>query len=162
MSVTLEILRSWRRPRAATRRQLQGASEARALAYLILACLLIFVGQWPRLSREAFLDPSVPLDARIGGALMGIMFIAPLFLYGLAALSHMVARLMGGRGTWLSARVALFWTLLATAPLFLLYGLVAGFMGPGTALSVTGAVTMAGFLAHWILALAEAEGIGRS
>ena len=161
MSISTEIVRSWRRPRAATRRQLDHASEPRALAHLVIACLLIFVAQWPRLSREAYLDPSIPLDARIGGALMGIMFIAPLFFYALAALSHLVARLMGGRGSWLSARIALFWSLLATTPLFLLYGMVAGFLGPGPALSLTGAVAMAGFLAHWILSLAEAEGIGR-
>jgi hypothetical protein len=160
MSITLEIVRSWTRPRAVTRRQLDAPSEARALAHLVIGCLLIFVAQWPRLSREAYLDPSVPLDARIGGALMGIMFIAPLLLYALAALSHLIARLMGGRGTWLSARIALFWTLLATAPLFLLYGLVAGFIGQGPALSLTGLVALSGFLAHWVLALAEAEGIG--
>ncbi len=34
-------------------------------------------------AREAHLDDTVPLDALLGGALMGWMFIAPLALYGL-------------------------------------------------------------------------------
>ncbi len=163
MAVTTELVRSWRGPRAAMRRQMAaGLSEARALAYLMAACGLIFVAQWPRLSREAYLYPEVPLDARIGGALMGWVFIMPLALYGVAALSHLFARMFGGRGSWLGARVALFWSLLASVPLFLLHGLVAGFIGPGAALSVTGLVLLMGFLAHWTLALAEAEGLGTS
>ena len=35
----------------------------------MLACALIFVAQWPRLSRAAFLDPSIELNARLAGAL---------------------------------------------------------------------------------------------
>ena len=160
MALTTEILRSWRSPRAATRRQLDGATEARALMHLMVACLLIFVAQWPRLAREAELAPEVPLDARVGATLMAWMFIMPLVLYAVAGLSHVVARALGGRASWLGARVALFWSLLASAPLFLLYGLVAGFIGAGAAMTLTGAVLTAGFLGHWLLALVEVEGFG--
>jgi hypothetical protein len=160
MAVSTEIVRSWRSPRAALRRQIAaGLSEARALAYLMAACGLIFVAQWPRLSREAYLDPAVPLEARVAGALQGIVFLLPLLFYGLAALSHLLARQFGGRGGWLGARVALFWSLLAAAPLFLLDGLVAGFIGPGPARTATGALLAGGLLLHWALALAEAERI---
>jgi hypothetical protein len=134
--------------------------EGRALAYLMSASALIFVAQWPRLSREAYLQPEVPLEARLGAALLGWLFMAPLFFYALAALSHLAARVMGGRGSWLAARLALFWTLLAVAPGFLFHGLVAGFIGPGPALTVTGALLLGGFVLHWIFALAEAERIG--
>ncbi len=158
MAVSTDIGRSWRGPGTALRRQLAaGATEGRALAFLMAACGLIFVAQWPRLSREAHLDPSVPLEARIAGALQGIVFILPLAMYGLAALSHLLARLFGGTGTWFAARLALFWSLLAAAPLFLLHGLVAGFVGPGPALDLTGLVVLAAFLGHWALALAAAE-----
>jgi hypothetical protein len=158
MAVSTEIVRSWRAPGAAIRRQLDaGVGEARALAYLMAACGLIFVAQWPRLSREAHLNPDVPLEALMAGALQGIVFILPLLLYGVAAISHLVARAFGGCGSWLGARLALFWTLLATAPLFLLHGLVAGFLGPGAALNAAGIVLSAGFLGHWLLALAGAE-----
>lgn len=161
MAVTTEMLRSWRAPRLAIRRQLAaGAGEPRALAYLMVACTLIFVAQWPRLAREAELDPSVPLEARLGAALLGWVFLAPLFFYGLAALSHLLARVFGGQGTWFGARLALFWSLLVSVPLWLLSGLTAGFFGPGPERTLTGALLAVGFLGHWVLALAEAEGAG--
>lgn len=161
MSLVAEIARSWRNPRAVMRRQLErGVREDRALAYLILACFIIFVAQWPRLSREAHLDPSVPLDARLGGALFGLMFILPLLAYGLAALSHLVARIIGGRGGHFGARLALFWALLASWPLWLFDGLVTGFIGPGPASTASGSLLAVAFLGMWLLSLAEAEGIG--
>lgn len=158
MAVTSDILATYRNPRAVMRRHLAGgAREDRALIFLFAACLLIFVAQWPRLSREAYLNPEVPLDARIGAALLGWMFIAPLCLYAIAAASHLVARAFGGRGTFFSARMALFWSLLAAAPLFLLHGLVAGFVGPGAGLRVTGLGVLAVFLGIWFLSLTTAE-----
>ena len=116
--------------REVLRRKLAGgAREDRALATLFGACLLIFVAQWPGLSRAAHLEPEIPLDARLGGALMAWLFIAPLAAYVIAAVSHAVARLLGGRGSWFGARLALFWALLAASPLWLLNGLVAGLIG---------------------------------
>ena len=157
MALSSDMLRTWRSPRAALRRQLAGASEGRALGYLMTACILIFVAQWPRLAREAHLDPTIPLDARLGGALYGLVLLLPLLAYALAALSHLAARPMGGQGSWFGARLALFWSLLAAAPLFLLNGLVVGLIGPGPAATLSGAALAAGFLGHWLLALIEAE-----
>jgi hypothetical protein len=158
MALTADIVATYRGPGRVMRRQLEGgAREDRALFYLLLACGLIFVAQWPRLSREAYLNPEVPLQALIGGALMGWLFIAPLALYGLAALSHLVARALGGQGNWFTARLALFWSLLAAVPLWLLFGLVSGFIGPGPAESLVGLIALAGFLAIWLLSLIEAE-----
>ncbi len=125
--------------------------------YLVLGCSLIFVAQWPRLSREAYLDPSVPLDARIGGALMGWLFLVPLAAYGIAAATHLAARLFRGAGTWYSARLAFFWTILATSPAWLFHGLVAGFIGPGPAHTVVGALLLLAFVSIWGICLREAE-----
>ncbi|MFN3641877.1 MAG: YIP1 family protein [Gemmobacter sp.] len=158
MSVTARILATWRDPRGVMRAHLAaGPREDRALAVLFGACLLIFVAQWPGLSRAAHLDPAVPLDARIGGALMGTVFLVPLLAYAVAAASHLAARAMGGRGSWFGARMALFWSLLAVSPLMLLQGLVAGFLGPGLAATLVGVAVLAGFLFLWLSALAEAE-----
>jgi hypothetical protein len=157
MSVLRNALRSWANPRAAFVRELSGATEAKALAYLMGACFLIFVAQWPALARAAALDPAIPFDARIGGALLGWLFIAPLFFYALAGLAHLIARAFGGRGSGLSARMALFWSLVASVPLFLLFGLVSGFLGEGPARNIVGALLAIGFLAHWALAFHEAE-----
>lgn len=158
MAITLDMLRSWRDPRGVIRAKLaEGPREDRALATVMGACLLIFVAQWPRLSREAFLDPSIPLQARMMGALMGVVFLLPLILYGVAAASHVLARAFGGKGDWFRARMALFWALLAVSPLMLLNGLVAGFLGQGAALTAVGVIVAAGFLYLWINMLVEAE-----
>jgi hypothetical protein len=158
VTVTEEILATWRRPREILRARLNdGVREDRALAVLIGACVLMFVAQWPVLSRAATLDPSVPLNARIGGALMATMFILPIVLYAVAAVSHVVARLVGGKGTHHGARLALFWSLLCASPLFLLNGLVAGLLGQGTQSTVVGLMVLVAFLWLWITLLVEAE-----
>ncbi|MFT4149676.1 MAG: YIP1 family protein [Paracoccaceae bacterium] len=158
MAVTTDILRGWRDPRGLIReKQAAGVREDRALATCMGACALIFVAQWPRLAREAFLDPSVPLDARMGGALLAVVFLLPLLLYGIGALSHLVARVFGGKGTWFHARLALFWALLVVTPAMLLQGLIAGFVGPGTGAAILGALVGLGFLYLWLSMLIEAE-----
>lgn len=161
MAVTTDIAAMYRRPRTVFRRLIStGPREDRALMFLMLACGIIFVAQWPRLARAAHLEPGVPLQALLGGALMAWMFLAPLILYALAAASRVVAGLLGGQGTWYGARLALFWSLLAAAPLWLLTGMVAGFLGPGPALSLTGAVALATFLLFWGIGLVETEKAG--
>ena len=158
MPVSTDILESNRRPREVFRRKLAGgAHEGRALATLIGACLLIFVAQWPGLARAAYVDPAIPLDARMGGALLGTLFLLPPIAYGVAALSHLVARAFGGKGNFFTARLALFWALLAVSPLMLLQGLVRGFIGPGPALTLVGLAVLAAFLALWVISLLESE-----
>lgn len=159
MAITTEILRTYRAPREVMRNLLaDGPREDRAIAYLMGACFVIFVAQWPRLQREALANPEgPPLDALLAAALFGWLFLAPLIFYGLAALSHVVARLLGGQGTWWRSRMALFWTLLAISPLMLLNGLVAGFVGEGLELQITGGVTLLAFAAIWGISLSEAE-----
>ena len=103
MALASDIVASYRAPRKAMRRILdRGASEGQAFALNFFACLIIFIAQWPRLSRDAFLNPEIPLEARLGGALMGVMMIAPLLFYGLAALSHLIAKPLRGKGDGLA------------------------------------------------------------
>ncbi len=132
MSIVMDILGSYRRPRTMFRRRVGGETrEDRAIAVLMGgACVIIFVAQWPRLSREAF-QQGEDVQMLIGGAtLLAWVFIMPLVLYALGTLSHLIARLLKGRGNAYRARFALFWALLCAAPLWLLNGLVAGFIGP--------------------------------
>lgn len=158
MGLTGDILASWRHPRATIRRQLAGGvQEDRALMLLMLGCGGLFVAQWPRLAREAALDPAVPLEARLGGALLGLLFLAPLALYALAAVSHLLARLLGGRGSFGAARIALFWSLVVALPGFLLHGLAQGFLGAVPATRILGWAVLAVFLTIWFLSLSEAE-----
>lgn len=158
MPVTTDIVASYRTPRQVLRRHLSlGLREDRALMFLMVACLLIFVAQLPRLSREATLNPEASLGEAATGELFVWLLVAPLFFYGLAALSHLIARLFGGQGTWYRARVALFWALLALSPLWLLRGLVAGFIGPGTSLDAMTLFALGIFALLWFANLREAE-----
>lgn len=157
MPVTTDILATYRGPRRTLRRLLaDGQREDRALIVLMAACLIIFVAQWPPLARQAHLEGQ-DLNPLLGGSLLAWVFIAPLMFYGLAALSHLVARLLGGQGSWYGARIALFWALLAASPLILLHGLVAGFIGEGPQLTVVALAWLAVFLWFWFAGLVEAE-----
>jgi hypothetical protein len=158
MSVTTDIAQSYLRPADVLDRRIGGAPrEDRAFVILLVSCALMFVAQWPYLARLAHEAPETPLDARMGGALMGWLFIAPLLFYLIAAIGRGIAHLMGGRATGYEARMALFWALLAASPLWLLNGLVAGFIGPGPAQNLVGALAVIAFLAIWLRGLFHVE-----
>ena len=158
MPVLADIRAAWAAPRRFLAGKLaEGPREDRAVAVLMGAAALSFVAQWPRLAREAHLDPSVGLDARMAGALMGTVFVLPLFAYGLAAVTHLVARVAGGRGSHYGARLALFWALLASAPLVLALGLAGGFVPQGPALTAAGVAVFGGFAYLWGMMLFQAE-----
>jgi nitrogen fixation/metabolism regulation signal transduction histidine kinase len=150
MPVTRDIVATYRGPGAVMRRLLaDNAREDRALAMVMAGCAVMFIAQWPRLARQAHLE-SVDLNPLLGAALLAWVFIAPLILYALAFLAFLLARLLGGKGTTLDARIALFWALLATSPLVLLHGLVAGFIGTGLQLQLVGAVWFLAFIWFWL------------
>lgn len=178
MALTLDIAAMYRRPRTVVRRLMAlGPREDRALLYLMLGCALIFVAQWPRLAREANLKPEIgqeicaaatpPIDpcdavaeatqALLGGALLAWIFLVPLAAYVIAALTRLIAKLVGGQGTWYRSRLALFWSLLASAPLWLLNGLVAGLIGGGPQLKIVSGLALAVFVLFWAISLREAE-----
>ncbi len=133
-----------------------GNREDRALAILMSFCGIVFIAQLPRLSREAHLTGQ-DLSILMGGTLMAWIFLAPLLLYLLAGLSHLLARILGGKGDWYGARLALFWSLLASSPLLLLHGLAAGFLGPGPQLQGVGILWLGVFVWFWISTLRQAE-----
>ncbi|WP_456386214.1 YIP1 family protein [Profundibacter sp.] len=158
MSATDDILQSYRHPRAVIRRHLnRGLREDYALYILLIACGIVFVSRWPELSRAAHLDPSNPLSARLWAAGLGWIFFAPLFFYALAWLSYLIARIIGGQGTPYGARLALFWSLLVVSPIWLLHGLVAGFIGKGPQLTAVGILLVGGFFWVWISSLIESQ-----
>ncbi|MDE0983147.1 MAG: hypothetical protein OSA52_00630 [Yoonia sp.] len=165
MAVTTDIMRTWRGPRAVMRDLLdQGQREDRALAYLMAACIVIFIAQWPRLSRLAAgfdgTGAEAPeLSRLIAYEFLGWLMVWPLMFYVIAAVAHVAAKVFGGQGDWYSARLALFWALLATTPMALLYGLMAGFLGPVTGANLVGALWLLSFIVIWFSCQREA---GRS
>lgn len=157
MAVTTDIVASYRRPATVMRRLLaMGRREDRALAFLMGGCLLTFIAQWPRLAREAHVTGE-ELNALLGAALLAWIFIMPLVLYALGAVIHLVAKAVGARGSFYSARLALFWSWLAAAPLLLLVGLMAGFAGPGPGLTIVSAAWLAVFSWIWVRSTWAAE-----
>ena len=160
MALVLDMVRSLRAPR----RVLRGLGTPREpwlLMVLMLACALVFVAQWPRLARAAHLDPSIPLDARLAGALFAWVFLAPLFFYAMAGLMTLalwlVARVSGA-----SIRLALFWALLVASPVMLLHGLVAGMVGPGAQAALVAALAALVFLAVLVAGLRVAVEAARA
>jgi len=148
MALVPDLWRGWRDPEGLMRAK-RGKGEGAALAAALGSCVLIFIAQWPRLAREATLQPEVPLEARLGGALLGLVFVLPLILYGVAAISQVALRLIGRPVSGLGARVALFWALLCITPLMLLHGLAVGFLGDGAAVAVLGLCVLASFGVLW-------------
>jgi hypothetical protein len=146
MSLSTDILRSYRAPRLVVREQLgAGRREDRVLVHLMLACVLIFVAQWPGVTRAAQLDPSVPLQARLGGVLMAVLFVLPLIAYALAFLIWLALRLVGPVSAY-GVRLALFWAVLAITPLMLAQAALSTALTQGGAMQLFGFVVLAGFL----------------
>jgi len=157
VGVASDILRAYVAPRAVFRTRVGGPPrEDRALVIVMVACLLIFVGRWPALQREA-LETGQALQMLVAATLFAWLFIMPLAAYAVGSLSHLIARPLGGAGSGYTARFALFWALLVASPLWLLAGLVAGLIGPGVQLQLVGAVALAAFLVHWGINLWTAE-----
>ena len=115
----------------------------------MIACLMFFVGQTPRLAREAF-ETEQDLGMLMGASLMAWIFIAPLVFYLLAGLTYLIARILRSRISAFGARLSLFWALLASSPLVLLWGLTAGFVGPGLELNLVGILWFATFIWFWV------------
>ena len=157
MPVTTDILASYRRPNTTLRAILaRGVSEPRALAYLMGACGVMFIAQWPKLAREAHLQDT-ELEPALGGALLATLIFLPLIFYTIAGLSQLAARVIGKPVAGYETRVALFWALLAASPLALLNGLVAGFIGPGPALTLVGVAWLVVLLWLWSAGLRQAR-----
>jgi len=157
MTVTTDLVATWRRPRSILRQHLaRGRSEPFALSFLLVFLALAFVGQWPVAAREAFLTGEPSASPRIMARALAVLATIPVW-YGLAALGHLAARAMGGQGTWYGARIALFWALASIGPLMLLQGLVAGMIGSGPALTLVTLLVGAAFLWLWATLLHEAE-----
>nr|WP_255434718.1 MULTISPECIES: hypothetical protein [unclassified Paracoccus (in: a-proteobacteria)] len=130
-----------------------GISEAGLLALLLGTMAVYFVAQWPAHARAAALDPSVPLQARLGGALLATLFLMPLVVMTAALVVQLLLRAFGTRIEGFESRLALVWALAAASPVMLLQGLTQGFVGPGPALTVVNLLAGAAFLVFWIAGL---------
>jgi len=159
MSLTRDIVATYRRPSQVVRRFLsQGRNEVRALLFLMIAGALIFVASAPFQAREALISPDGPLAVRLYWSAFLWVFIMPLLMYAFAAIIWLLSRVAGRRITGFEIRMTLFWALLASTPIILLLGLVAGMIGEGIQLQVTALLWLCVFGWFWISGLLTAEG----
>ena len=129
-----------------------GCDESRLLMFLYGFCAISFVAQTPRLARQAHLTGQ-DISALMGGTLLATLLFLPLIFYGLAAFTQLVRCCLRWPGTGFGARLSLFWSLLATTPILLLHGLVAGFLGAGAALNLVKVIWFSFFLWFWFATL---------
>lgn len=157
MSVSRDMIRTWRAPRAVMRKLLaMGKREDRALAFLMGGCFIVFMSQWPALARQAHITGE-EMSQLVAYSLLGWIFTWPLLFYALAAAAHIVAWALRGKGTFYTARLAMFWSLLATSPAALLYGLLRGLNGNVAGTYLVGGIWLAAFAVILLLTLFEAE-----
>lgn len=156
MSVIADMLSSYRGPHKVVARHLaMGVREDRALAVLMVGCVLLFVSSWPYNARLAHLEGQ-ELGPLVGGSLFALLFIAPLVFYLLATLVAAVLRLAGWKGGAYASRFSLFWALLASSPLLLLHGLIKGYLGVGPQEQIVGVFWFLAFMWFWISGLFQA------
>ncbi|OWU70614.1 YIP1 family protein [Phaeobacter sp. 22II1-1F12B] len=160
MPVTADITATYRGPGRVVERLLaQGRQETRALTFVMLACVLIFVAQAPYQAREAHLNPDGPLAVRLYWSAFFWVFIMPLVLYAFALVVWLVSKLARRRLSAFDVRLTLFWALLAVTPVTLLLGLIAGFVGPGPGLQLVSVLWLGVFGWFWISGLIRADGM---
>ena len=170
-SLLARIAAAWVDFRASTARELaEDPGEPRLLAYALGGCLILWLARAPEvLARDmaqaaaAGVAPTAPAML-LTAHLVSMLFFTPLMLYGVAALSRLVLRGFGGTGDWKATRTAVFWSLLAAAPAFLLAALIgqalslSGQAQAGTAAGAAGGVV---WLWFWSQGLAQAHGFAR-
>lgn len=157
MSLVGDIVESWRAPSRGVRRHLaRPRSEAFVFTFLFTFLMVAFIAQWPVAARLAHLQPDVPMSQRMFAAGLGLLATIPLW-YALAGLSALVVRVLGGQGSWYSARLTLFWAMASFAPAMLLMGMATAFLGQGRQTTLLGAVIGVVFVLRWGLMLREAE-----
>ena len=146
MSIVRNIMRSYRHPNLVLGGvAVSDAPEARSLAYLMGGCALAFVAQWPVVARQAHIDGE-EMNMLLAASLMGWLFIMPLIFYVLALLLTFALKALGTKASAQAMRSGVFWSFFAASPLMLLYGLVAGFIGEGSAKQVVGFLWFAAFV----------------
>lgn len=159
MSLTSDIIATYRGPgRVVARFLSQGRNEVRALLFVLIAGVMMFVAASPYQAREAELNTDVPFLARMYWSAFFYILIMPILIYLFAAIVWVLARIARRRVSGYEIRFTLIWALLASTPLLLLMGLTAGFIGAGIQLQVVGFIWIAVFGWFWAAGLLRAEG----
>lgn len=102
----------------------RGNDEARLMAYLAFGCFVIFLSFLPRLLSTDLSGTDQSIAAGITVWFFAVMFFAPLILYGIAAISHLIAKAFGAKGPYHNARHAVAWMLVVLSPVLIVKGML--------------------------------------
>lgn len=155
MSLVLNIVRTYRRPRAVVKGLIsQELREPQVFFFNALFCVLVLFVQLPVLSLRADTS-SMSYEELRSGTIMGVLFVLPLLLYGLALVLGGVLRVLRNPAPGLWVRLALFWSLLAVTPLMMVHSALSATLGQTEAVIGFGFVVAGAFLYILISALVE-------
>jgi Yip1-like protein len=114
----VDIVQTYSAPKQVLARKMADIpGEPHLLAYVVFATILSFLARLPGMIDGN--NSGQPLEALVGANFVASIIFAPLFLYALAALTRLASKIFGGKGSWQSARLALFWPLIALQPLLI-------------------------------------------
>ncbi len=104
------------------RKQLdRNPGEEGLLALLVFGCFVVFLSFLPRLfATDLSQSPDQSIVAGIIMWFFVVMFFLPLLMYGVAWISHFVAKAFGATNSNKQARHALFWGLAVLSPVLIL------------------------------------------
>lgn len=161
MALTQDIIATYKGPgRVVSGFLAQGRNEVRALLFMLIAGVLMFVATAPFQAREAELNPDVPFLARMYWSAFFYIMILPILVYIFAIIIWGLTRIARRKITGYEVRFTLIWALLASTPVMLLMGLTAGFIGPSLQLQAVGFLWLGVFGWFWAAGLLRADGSG--
>jgi hypothetical protein len=131
-----------------------GIAEEQTLFFALLFGGLSFLSQLPEIAKRAHLtDDSLP--AMTAAQFIASVFMMPLLMYAIAAISHLILGRFGGQGDHIGARRALFWAGVVTAPVMLFATIVSTYL-PDARIPLAAVTTMV-FIWQWFSNLKELE-----
>lgn len=161
-----EIINAYGGLRTSMRTQIdRGYGEEKLLALVTFGSFIVFLSFLPRLFATDI--SGNPDQSFAGGIIMWffvVMFFFPLVLYGIGAISHLIAKPFGGSGPFFNARHSLFWMLAVISPYLIVKAMlgsialqIGGVLG-GNILAGLNIILVLIVLRIWGAFLAESEG----
>ncbi|MEL6767872.1 MAG: Yip1 family protein [Pseudomonadota bacterium] len=164
-SFTGRIFRAWIDPRATMRGVLDAEpGEGRILMFAMTSGALLFAAECLRIMMQAASGAAAPdqLSATFAASFTALLILRPLMLYGLAAVTGLVARRFGGKGSWRDTRAAICWAALTAAPVSFVATVAEVLLSrTGVAFLSLGPVGVAAFAGMMAYCVAEAHGFSR-
>ena len=155
MPLLSDIGAAYKAPKVEMRRHIdEGVREEQTLFFAMLFGGLSFLSLLPDIAKRAYItDTSLP--AMAAAQFIASVFMMPLLMYGIAAISHAILMRFGGQGDHIGARRALFWAAIVTTPVILVSAILTTYVPDlqfGCAI-----ITTAVFFWQWISNLRELE-----